>query len=705
MSNFDESDYNGGDELENNSGAELEHNNGEKDSTSSTWAEESVSTSNREENNGDTDDESGIILNRVWVCCREGHRKERIDESDRLRGHRPETRCGCHALFRVALNRSTGRYTMTAFEPKHNHNQLHLNVLLHVCWKIGYKILTSATKIMLDTMTHVGCKPSLVLDLLEHLGGGSATGVLNRNDAYNYLKGDRLKRIESGDVNTLLGLLDGMKLKDKTLEYKHGIDQGGALTGILLERRTYKTNICCFPVVLFSGVNFHLCTRFFGVAIMYKETTQQYTWLMQTLLEFMGGKPPKAVFTEQDGAMRAAIRIVFPEAAHRLCCWDISRNVESNIKKPGRFSTEFSNLMNMPCSVPEFEDRWSALIAKFGLTDDPYLADLYEKRSFLNRIRKRFDELQRESEVQPKISGKGLVGCVEGHAARICTRAILKLVRVQLKEDANIIIIRRSDIVGHRHTFNFEDHNFDPTDDLTVVVDLDKEEFLCDCKMLESDGIPCRHLICCFKHLKLNQFPAKSINSRWFVDVGKRLTSAFSYQQTDNLYTSGRVKMREDEIELNITPTDEDDESCSQLHSDGEDTIHNVKCPRNVADPCKIVSKGGSIRKKQLCSFCRKPGKKTTTCELNPKAGFSSRGKVNSKQSASRSDNVGSRSYVPQFSPMSSEHSLADMNVMSHSNIPYNMLHQRSQYQDGSNDDNSYLTPAFVESVYPMRPP
>ncbi|XP_012855089.1 PREDICTED: protein FAR1-RELATED SEQUENCE 5-like [Erythranthe guttata] len=578
-------DYNGVDELDHKSGDELKHNSDEKDSASSTWAEEGVSTSNREGNNGDADDESLQLVQRfttltfgdaneagahyqcfAQLCgfdilknsVKRGHRKERIDERDRLRGHKPETRCGCPALFRVALNRSIGIYRVTDFEPKHNHSMETPNTS-HIlrC----NRILTPATKIMFNTMTHVGCKPSQVLDLLDHLGGGSATGVLNTKDAYNYLNSERLKRIESGDVNTLLGVLDGMKLKAKTLEYKHGIDQGGALTRIfwhdgiskaeyeelgdvLVFDSTYKTNIYCFPVVLFCGVSSHLCTCIFGVAIMYKETTQQYMWLLQTLLEFMGGKPPKVVLTDQDGAMRAAIRIVFPKAAHRLSCWHISCNVESNIKKPG-FSTEFSNLMNMPCSVPKFEDRWSPLIAKFGLTDDPYLADLYEKRS-----------QWAESFFQDQFF-------------------------------AMMMSTQRADSMN------------------------------------------------------------ASLKQKWLVDVGKRLTSAFSYQQTDNLYTSGSVKMREDGIEFNITPTDGDDESCSPLHSDSEDTIHSVKRPRNVVDPCKIVSKEGSIRKKQLCSFCRKPGHKTTTCELNPKAGFPSRDKVNSKQSASGSDNVGSRSYVP----------------------------------------------------------
>ncbi|XP_012840392.1 PREDICTED: protein FAR-RED IMPAIRED RESPONSE 1-like [Erythranthe guttata] len=157
-------------------------------------------------------------------------------------------------------------------------------------------------------MTHVGCKPSQVLDLLEHLGGGSTTVVLNKKDTYNYPISERLKRIELGD--------------------KHSINQGGALTRIfwhdgiskadyeefgdvLVFDSTYKTNIYCFPVVLFSGVNSHLCACIFGVAIMYKETTQQYTWLLQTLLEFMGGKPPKAVLADQDGQWARPLGLCF----------------------------------------------------------------------------------------------------------------------------------------------------------------------------------------------------------------------------------------------------------------------------------------------------------------------------------------------------------------------------------------------------------
>ncbi|XP_012833257.1 PREDICTED: protein FAR1-RELATED SEQUENCE 5-like [Erythranthe guttata] len=366
--------------------------------------------------------------------------------------------------------------------------------------------MSSETKYVLQLMTDVEMKPSHVIDFLDEACAGSETRLFNRKDAYNYLNGVRLKRIEGGDANTVLGLLNGMKVNDKSIEYQHSVDANNALTRIfwcdgisraeyehfgdvILFDSTYKTNIYRFPIVLLSGVNSHLCTCIFGVAIMYKETTQQYTWLLQTFQKFMNGIAPAAVLTDQDAAMCAAIRDVFPKATHRLCYWHISRNAETNIKIPG-FSTCFSKLMKSTCSVAQFEARWSTLIAKFGVADHPWIQDIYSKRhlwaeaffrgkffsmmrstqraesmnaslkqkvssgcsltdlfrqynnNFLKRIRKRFHVLQKESENPPReVKRTGLLSGLENHAGRVCTRAIFDYIQKELKEEANIIVL------------------------------------------------------------------------------------------------------------------------------------------------------------------------------------------------------------------------------------------------------------------------
>ncbi|KAK4492661.1 hypothetical protein RD792_003481 [Penstemon davidsonii] len=214
---------------------------------------------------------SGLVLSRVWLCAREGFLSERIKNYDRKREAKVETRCGCKASFRVAIDNSMGEYKVTRFEPQHNH-----------------PLETS------DTSHHLRCNSQ------------------------------RLKRIEGGDVNTLLGLLEGMKMKDESLRFKYTVDGNGAFTrlswcdgmsraeyeqfgDVVLFDSTYKTNMYRFPIVLFSGVNCHLCTCIFGIAILYSETIESYRWLLQTFRESMNGKSPIAVLTDQNASMRAAV--------------------------------------------------------------------------------------------------------------------------------------------------------------------------------------------------------------------------------------------------------------------------------------------------------------------------------------------------------------------------------------------------------------
>jgi len=82
---------------------------------------------------------------------------------------------------------------------------------------------------------------------------------------------------------------------------------------------TYKRNKYLCPVVVFSGVNHHNQSIVFAAAIVANETKSTYVWLLQQLLEAMGGKSPLSVINDGDLAMRKAIKIVFPNAHHRLC--------------------------------------------------------------------------------------------------------------------------------------------------------------------------------------------------------------------------------------------------------------------------------------------------------------------------------------------------------------------------------------------------
>ncbi|WJX62741.1 hypothetical protein P8452_47705 [Trifolium repens] len=68
-------------------------------------------------------------------------------------------------------------------------------------------------------------------------------------------------------------------------------------------------------------------------ALVSDETTETYKWVLGKFLKCMEGKQPQAVITDGDGAMREAIKQVFPDATHRLCAWHLNRNAGENVKK------------------------------------------------------------------------------------------------------------------------------------------------------------------------------------------------------------------------------------------------------------------------------------------------------------------------------------------------------------------------------------
>lgn len=49
------------------------------------------------------------------------------------------------------------------------------------------------------------------------------------------------------------------------------------------------------------------------------EIVDTYKWALETFLEAMCNKLPKSCVTDGDGAMKEAIKQVFPNASHRIC--------------------------------------------------------------------------------------------------------------------------------------------------------------------------------------------------------------------------------------------------------------------------------------------------------------------------------------------------------------------------------------------------
>jgi hypothetical protein len=98
----------------------------------------------------------------------------------------------------------------------------------------------------------------------------------------------------------------------------------------------------------------------------------------------MGGKNPKTIMTNQDKAMKAAIKLVFTNTIHRNYIFHIkyncyNKNGELFAKKEGLME-EFEDILNYSLTKEEFELLWQEMIEEHDLQDNKYFSKMWENR-------------------------------------------------------------------------------------------------------------------------------------------------------------------------------------------------------------------------------------------------------------------------------------------------------------------------------------
>lgn len=142
---------------------------------------------------------------------------------------------------------------------------------------------------------------------------------------------------------------------------------------------TYKKNKYSCPFVVFSGVNHHNQTIIFATFVVSNEVEGTYVWLLEQLLVATKGKTPVSIIKDGDIAMKNAIKKVFPKSYHRLCAWHLIRNAMTNIGNLD-FILFFKRCMLGDHDVWKFENLLNEMVEKFGLQDNRWINEMYEKR-------------------------------------------------------------------------------------------------------------------------------------------------------------------------------------------------------------------------------------------------------------------------------------------------------------------------------------
>ncbi|XP_050259003.1 protein FAR1-RELATED SEQUENCE 5-like [Quercus robur] len=259
--------------------------------------------------------------------------------------------------------------------------------------------------IEIDLAHELGLRLKQSYEFLSKQVGGYDNLGFTKQDHKNYLRTKRQRDMEHGAVANL-GRYFSRQLKENPLYYfATQLDCEELITNIfwadarmiidyshfddvITFDTTYSTNRDASPLGVFLGLNHHRKTVVFGGALLYDESIESFVWLFETFLEAMSEKKPITIFTDQDAAMSAAIKVVMPKTYQALCSWHMWQNAEKHLghlcKNDSQFNVDFLACIYEYDGEDEFLTAWNEMLDKYDVHENKWLIDLFklkEKRA------------------------------------------------------------------------------------------------------------------------------------------------------------------------------------------------------------------------------------------------------------------------------------------------------------------------------------
>ncbi|XP_018814566.2 protein FAR1-RELATED SEQUENCE 4-like [Juglans regia] len=291
----------------------------------------------------------------------------------------------------------------------------------------------------------------------------------------------------------------------------------------------------------------------------------------------MDGRAPKAIITDQDRAMKAAIALVFPDTRHRYCLWHIMRKLPEKLGSHAAFNaglkTAIQSALYDSQTCDEFEEKGGQLIQKYGLGENQWLQGLYNERSFwvpvylkgvfwagmsttqrsesmnaffdgfvhsgttLKEFVDQFDNaLRKKVEVETTAdfnSSNQTIPCssafrIEKQFQAVYTNAKFKEVQREVWGMilCNCILIRKEGCIFTYDVLDEITTDDDHVKSIKYIVYFNDEEIdlKCTCALFEMRGIVCRHALNVYQMNKIHALPEKYLLDRWRKDLKRRYT-------------------------------------------------------------------------------------------------------------------------------------------------------------------------------------
>ncbi|KAG7941886.1 hypothetical protein I3843_16G070500 [Carya illinoinensis] len=517
-----------------------------------------------------------------YICSREGFRRERSKQKERIIPEPAEIKISCKAL--MGIKKEGEKWIVCKFVLQHNHVLLtpKSTGLLR-----GHRGVTRVQKKLIMTLNESGVPTRKIMSVLSKEAGGDFNIGCIGKDVENYLGNQRRKLFEEGDAQRLYAYFLDRQCKEPGFVYSMQVNENGCMGSlfwadarsrtayqyfgdVVTFDATYLTNIYKMPFVPFSRVNHHHQTIMFGCALLINETTESYIWLLRTWQEAMLGRAPTTIITDDDKTMAKAITIVLPNTTHRLCLWHILQKFPEHLTHVYNrfldFQKYFHHCIHETITIDEFELEWGVILVKYELGDNTWLYNLYNRRemwvpAYLRSIfcagmsttqrsesmNKFFKDYVRSSTMisdfmhqYEKALDARYFKEKENDVRTKSTMAILKTCH-KIEEEAAVVYTRKSFMIFQNELFNSQRYKStklckegeSKTYIVTphgkdiplyiVTVESEGDKGTCTCHMFEFIGILCRHIMCVLcKKNKLYSLPQHYILDRWTITAKSR---------------------------------------------------------------------------------------------------------------------------------------------------------------------------------------
>lgn len=518
------------------------------------------------------------IYRRDFVCYRSGFNQPRKKANVEHPRDRKSVRCGCDAKLYLTKEIVDGvaQWYVSQFSNIHNHELLEDD---QVRLLPAYRKIQEADQERILLLSKAGFPVNRIVKVLE-LEKGVQPGQLPfiEKDVRNFVRTCK-KTVQENDAlitekreNDLLELLEACKAsepKDEGFVYSFTTDENGRVENIawsyghslqaysffgdaVIFNSTYRSITYNMLFGVWFGIDNHGNAIFLGCVLLQDETSQSFSWALQSFVRFMRGRHPQTIVTDIDSGLRDAIASEMPNTKHVICIWQVLSKLSSWFSLPlGLQYPDFKSEFDMLCrleNVEDFEHQWNELVARFGLGSDKHITLLlsyraswpisYLRNFFLARTMTieywKLVETFMKNILSPQSSlllffeQVGLVSNFGNHKkekqlympAKTClpleehARSILTPYAFNIMQH-EIMLSMQYAITEMANSSYLVRHYKKMEAECLVIWIHEDEQVHCSCKEFEHSGILCRHSIRVLVSKNYFQIPEKYFPLRW----------------------------------------------------------------------------------------------------------------------------------------------------------------------------------------------